>query len=285
MNNKKVAVVIPCINLWDKYTKPAIESLQSVHELDIIVVDNGSTDMTQHEASLLVAEGKIGCYIRNPKNEGVSHSWNQGTRKALEDNCDYILIINNDVVLRKDTIDNLVERLEKNEPSVVMVTAINVRNDCQQDPKNLPNLAVEVYQKNNETENPDFSCFMINKDCYKAVGQFDEGFNPAYFEDNDYHHRIILAGLKALNCPSALYYHHGSRTRTENIVGSVVTDWQFRKNERYYILKWGGSPNKECHSHPFNDPTRQPSWVYQDKCIVNCHHNPRCGAIMAMLGA
>jgi GT2 family glycosyltransferase len=296
-NNMKIAVVIPCLNLWSTFTWPAIQSLQSVHQLDIIVIDNGSTDITEHEALILASQHKISHYIRNSKNEGVSYSWNQGIRIALEDNCDYILIINNDVVLRKDTIDNLVEAFEQKqlvspelnngtEPTpIVMITAINVRNDCQQDPVNLLNLDIEPYKKNESTENPDFSCFMINKHCYQKVGEFDQAFSPAYWEDNDYHHRINLSGLKAINCPSALYYHYGSRTRTDNAVGITVTDWQFHLNERYYSLKWGGRLGAECHKYPFNDPTRQLSWVYQHRCKADCHHNPRCATIMPIIGA
>jgi GT2 family glycosyltransferase len=95
----------------------------------------------------------------------------------------------------------------------------------------------------------DFACFMITKRCWKEVGRFDEKFFPAYFEDNDYHRRILMAGMQARIVPQAPYYHYGSKTQHS---GQGADHSQFQINQGYYKRKWGGLPGAEVYATPFN---------------------------------
>lgn len=45
----KIQIVIPCINLWSKYTKNCINSIKTKYEYRILLIDNGSTDETKEE--------------------------------------------------------------------------------------------------------------------------------------------------------------------------------------------------------------------------------------------
>jgi GT2 family glycosyltransferase len=102
-----------------------------------------------------------------------------------------------------------------------------------------------------ESEHPNFSAFMLNRRCWETVGEFDENFFPAYFEDNDYHYRMRLAGLRAIVHPPALFYHFGSRTQNEARPAPIVPgDW-FERNRSYYVRKWGGPPGQEQYRDPF----------------------------------
>jgi GT2 family glycosyltransferase len=96
----------------------------------------------------------------------------------------------------------------------------------------------------------------LNQECWDIVGEFDEVFAPAYFEDNDYHYRIQLAGLLAVLYPPAMFYHFGSRTQLEaNENGrAMVSAPSFENNRAFYIKKWGGMPGQEKWEHPYNDP-------------------------------
>lgn len=47
---------------------------------------------------------------------------------------------------------------------------------------------------------PDFSCFLIRRECWERVGQFDERIN-AYCGDGDYHLRMHRAGVHAYCLP------------------------------------------------------------------------------------
>jgi GT2 family glycosyltransferase len=102
-----------------------------------------------------------------------------------------------------------------------------------------------------ESEHPNFAAFMLGHACWESVGPFDEGFFPAYFEDNDYHRRIQLAGLRAVVHPPAMFYHFGSQTQNESVARPVVTSEMFERNRDRYVRKWGGLPGAERLAAPF----------------------------------
>lgn len=101
----------------------------------------------------------------------------------------------------------------------------------------------------------DWSCFMINPiECWARVGRFDEAFYPAYYEDADYDRRLKLAGPAAREC----YYpviHTGSATINAYPEDEMETRHHrfFRRNQNYYIAKWGGLPGEEIYRQPFEN--------------------------------
>jgi GT2 family glycosyltransferase len=133
-----------------------------------------------------------------------------------------------------------------------MVTAMNIAEELAS-PQDIVKVNPKDKESTAESEHPDFSAFMISKETYETIGQFDDGFFPAYFEDNDYHYRINLAGMKAITYPMAIYYHYGSRTQTEAKQGvPVVSNTLFEINRERYVRKWGGLPGQEKFKTPFN---------------------------------
>lgn len=280
----KVQIIITCINLWESYTKPCIDSIKTKYSHRILVIDNGSTDQTQEEATKLVSEKFI--YQRNDTAWCCSKSWNFGVKNGIDWGADYFLVLNNDILLHPETIDRLVERLEAAKRKLValpvelslaqrfnpeiniavptgpevfesellaMVTAMNIRGECEK-PKDIFAKDARSYELAAESEHPDFSAFMLTKAGYEKIGDFDEQFVPCYFEDNDYHYRVNLAGLKAITLPTAIYYHFGSKTQTEALGEgkTVSTHATFNNNRAYFMSKWGGMPGQERFKKPFN---------------------------------
>ncbi len=244
----KIAVVIPVINLWDKYTKRTLESIKSEdNELIFIIIDNNSIDKTKEEAEKRQGENFV--YIRNDKNIGVASSWNLGIKKGIEKDCEYFFIINNDLLFQSNTIDTIVKRFHNNtkEENIGIITAHNIQGELDS-PQDIFDYDYRKKIDIPESEHPDFSAFMLTKKCYNEVGQFDENFYPAYFEDNDYHYRLYLKGIKAINYPMAVYYHFGSRSK--KFINNFNT--LFEKNREYYKKKWGGIPGEEIFKSPFN---------------------------------
>jgi GT2 family glycosyltransferase len=292
----KVQIVIPAINLWNKYTYPCIVSVLNACEgLEhrILLIDNGSTDETLVEASNLVSN--TFAHKRNEERWGCSQSWNFGIRDAFERGFDYVFVINNDVLVHPEAIKRLIGRFEeakrihiplpqKIEVSgpmigetptatvteetlesqiLAMATCMNIAGQCTF-PQDLFRKNLEEFKSVGEAEHPDFSGFMINRNCWEKVGEFDEGFAPAYFEDNDYHLRINKVGLKAITYPSAVFYHFGSKTRIEaDNERPVITNDSFEKNRSYYIAKWGGLPSQETYENPFNSGSNSIKWTKQ----------------------
>lgn len=243
---KKLAIICPVLNCLD-YTKQFIDSIRCQTPYVLIFIDNGSTDGTEEYFKQFKGSNDVQ-YIRFPSNIGVAPAWNFGiTRAIYEFESEYFLICNNDIQLRHDTIDKLLEKI-KNE-NVALCTPKNVF-DPQYPLVHIEEISIP---KNELTEeHPDFSCFMLKKETIDKVGYFDEKFFPAYFEDNDYHYRINLAGLKAIQTNQAIHYHFKSQTIKNNDDIFQFSNSQYLKNQKYYCDKWGGKPTNEAYDKPFN---------------------------------
>lgn len=74
--------------------------------LEVIVVDNGSSDGT---AAVLLAEFPDAEVLRNDANEGFPVAVNQALRVARGR---YLVVLNDDVVLRSDTLTKIVQAME-----------------------------------------------------------------------------------------------------------------------------------------------------------------------------
>lgn len=177
------------------------------------------------------------------KNLGVSKGWNNGIRHCLEKGCDFVFVANDDILLSPNALNILADRLEV-EDDAILVTGRNAYGRATEED-------FHELVSDDEGENPDYSCFMVGERYWDIVGEFDENFSPAYFEDNDSHRRIIVSGHKALNLGKVPVYHEGSISRRKPIIG--VNNRSFERNQEYYVKKWGGDRGEETFDHPFND--------------------------------
>lgn len=205
-------------------------------------------------------------------NRGVAPSWNIGTKVAFELGCSHVLICNDDTMLCDRGALRLAERLNKSAflgEKVIMTTGRQQKGNPQFDHTlaGLEKVRVpEGYTGEVEGDSPDFSCFMINQRTIDEVGWFDENFRPGYFEDNDYHYRIHLAGFITANMADVPHYHVGSQTQLNPAnKAPVVTAKAFDLNRRYYVQKWGGTPGQETFTTPFNQKQSIKDWFPEDR--------------------
>ncbi|NIV53580.1 MAG: glycosyltransferase [Gammaproteobacteria bacterium] len=237
----KVGVVMTCRDAWD-YTRAALDSIASEYDLLTIVVDDGSTDGTKDGLEAWQDGSDDRMVLTDPPFDSLAGKWNAGIRKAWEAGCDCVLVTNNDVLFHPETIDRLVERIQDDD--VVLVSAHNIEGIFTESgipPEFIISGEWELEDDiGGEAECPDFSCFMLSRECWDIVGDFDERYEPAFFEDNDYHERILRKGLKALNIPSAPYYHYGSITVDQD--QSEARHERFRKTRDKFYQKWGYVP-------------------------------------------
>jgi glycosyltransferase involved in cell wall biosynthesis len=118
MNPKKYAITFACYNQVE-YTKKCVESMVK-HGLDLnrlVVVDNASTDNTKSYLETL----PLGGLILNRSNLGCGVAWNQG---ALALQAEWTIIMNNDVIVSRNWIENLIEAAEKNDLKVISPSLI-----------------------------------------------------------------------------------------------------------------------------------------------------------------
>ena len=132
------------------------------------------------------------------------------------------MLLANDTELAPDCLDRL---LGFDDPSVWLWSGISINTRGPIDPQAV-------------AEGADFSCVMFRADLFERVGTFDERFRPAYFEDNDYYLRVVLAGGKCRCVGAAQFVHHGSGTiRLDPEAAHHCRHW-FEINRRRYLDKW-----------------------------------------------
>jgi len=216
---------VPTVNNL-RYLCEVLDSIKGVD--NILIVDNGSTDPThqwivncQHEKML------------NETNLGVSKAWNQILNWGLShDDCEIVYVLNNDIVLHPDSL-----RLMTN--SILVggkegISGLNIGN--------LPSMLIYFTRCDEDARYSsamNFSCFGLTPKTVKRVGLFDEGFKMAYWEDNDYHHRMNLEGIDASCDRFAAFTHYGSRSIKE---GGVQHEPYFTQNKEYFQAKWNFLP-------------------------------------------
>ncbi len=192
-------------------TQNAIESFRRQDisgGVNILVVDNESTDNT---CAWLNSQPDLTCIFNRPQ-AGVAAGWNQALKWLFEPKwntlsrpprpmrpmAEYVLVCNNDVVLRPDTYRWLVR------DGGGFVTAVGARDPERIKDLTPPDLSLK-------RPHPDFSCFLIRRETWEKVGKFDECFRGAYCEDSSYHLRMHRAGIRAeaLELP---FLHLGAQT-------------------------------------------------------------------------
>lgn len=201
---------------------------------------------TQHPDEMYVVPG------RQP--QSVAKGWNDGILKAKELGADYVLVINDDVVMKRDAIDKLVAFAEAH-PEFVMWSMGGA-----DDPFNIENQPTDE----NWSEHPCFSAYMVKPAIFfDYVGTFDENIMPAYYEDNDMHARLALASKQAVIYGGSRFYHYGSRTVNSDEDYRAEMPAFFRNNGAYFVRKFGRTPAGEVeemretyYKTPFNDPTK-----------------------------
>lgn len=258
----RIQIVVPTINLWTKYTKQCLESIQIAmvrakeHSIDsrLLLIDNQSTDETIQEAGKMVSE--IFSHKRNEERWGFQKSVNFGINDAFSRGYDIVLVCNNDIVIHPEAIWRLTERFSKGD--VGMVTCLDVQGEMTV--KNLTATFIDTLNVNEklsveEAPHPNFSAFAITKETWDTVGEFDELYYPAYFEDNDFHYRMKLANINAIVLPTAMFYHYGSRTQNEAAENGMpmVSGGMFENARGAYVRKWGGKPGEETFTTPYNN--------------------------------
>lgn len=260
----KVQIIVPCINLWKKYTEEALNSIfkaaetaKLVGDLEdyrILLIDNGSSDETKVEAGKLVSQHFS--HKRNEEQWGFQKSVNFGVNDAWERGFDIAMVCNNDIILNPFAITEIIDFYNTTENKEIgMVTCMNIASECP-DPKDIYDKKPVDKEWTPISPHPDFSAFTVKRSTWERVGEFDELFAPAYFEDNDYHYRMQLEGKEAVTYPRALYYHYGSRTQIEALGKPLVTNAKFEDSRVRYVKKWGGLPGQEKFKHPYNNPMK-----------------------------
>lgn len=92
----------------------------------------------------------------------------------------------------------------------------------------------------------------VNLAMIDDIGGYDTIF-PKYFCDNDHTYRMRLRGWETIDT-GIMTKHHGSSTIKSDPKLKLTNNATFDLYRTYYRRKWGGDPEKEIYTSPFNRP-------------------------------
>ena len=163
-------------------------------------------------------------YLRDNRtdNWGVAKSWNWGIRTALADGAEYVLVLNDDVRLQTpDFIDRLIADLARD--GVILASGRPTHMDPRPDDARLA-----------------MSAFLCDRRLFEEIGEFDETFWPAYFEDADMLHRIQISKTwRTYFDNDAVFYHWVSSTVSEIRSARRTSRLHYKTNRERFFEKWG----------------------------------------------
>ena len=178
----------------------------------VVIIDNSSGQCPP----VAGAECILG---RQP--QSVAKAWNDAARDAPGD---WLILANDDVTFGFTTIAELL--------------AVGARSPRAAIVSTLPGQA--------------FSLFALRLAAYQAIGPFDEGFQAAYYEDDDYARRIALAGWWCLSVPTDATHVGSATIKRYDAAREVEHHQTFNHNRARYVRKWGGLPGREAYALPWN---------------------------------
>jgi GT2 family glycosyltransferase len=258
----KVAVVI--LN-WNR-KEDTLDCLTSLRKLSTsgfeiltIVVDNGSTDGSVAAFKKVPASPKI---IELEENLGYVKGNNAGIKLALNNKADYVMILNNDTLVDKNLIKELLKSARRNRdggiftPKIYFAPGFEFHKDRYAksdlgkviwsaggkiDWNNVygaNNGVDEVdngqYENERETDFATGACMFIKSEVLKKTGVFDAKYF-AYLEDTDLCMRAKGAGYRIIYVPKACLWHEVARS---SAIGGELNDYYLTRNRMLFGMRY-----------------------------------------------
>jgi len=221
-----------------------LHCLQSIAEqgfdrLEVIIVDNASTDETSEMLALL--EGP--CIIRNAENRNFLAAVNQAASEARGE---YLLLLNNDTQLLPGALTSALNTIR----GALDIGAVGARlvlldwtlqeagsvvwrdGSCLGYGRGDSPFA-PMYMFRRDVDYCSAAFLLTARSIWSQLGGFDDAFRPAYYEDSDYCARLWEHGLRVVYDPNAivLHYEFGSSTKTADAI-----DLQ-REHRKLFVIR------------------------------------------------
>ena len=252
-------VLAVCVN-WNgrgvlRETLDAL-SLSLYSNLEILVVDNGSTDGSP---SLIPNSVQL---LSLTENRGFGGALNKVIRQVLvknsgidESDSPYLLLLNNDVLVEPETVSQLMSIAQIQGPGIYGPKVL-----LQDNPQHLDaawghitwSHVLSSYRGKGARDGPRFNRFrkvqlllgcaiLVHPRVFRDVGVFDEKFFM-YHEEVDFLYRAGRAGYPSFYCPQAQVYHwSGHSTRRSPLQKVYWTRYNsvlFLRKHGAGVLKW-----------------------------------------------
>lgn len=203
--DSKILTIIVTFNGMKWITKCIQSVLSSSIKSDIFIVDNASSDSTPDYIAKNFPQIHL---VRSKKNLGFGAANNIGLQYAIDNNYDYVYLLNQDAWIKEDTLKKMIS-VQKENLEYGILSPMQLEENEQHFDYNFGSL---ISQWNKDTKVcEDFffgrknevipyprimaAHWLISRQCLIDVG----GFSPAFFhygEDDNYADRVWKNGYK-----------------------------------------------------------------------------------------
>ncbi|MDY3959367.1 glycosyltransferase family 2 protein [Romboutsia timonensis] len=218
----KISVIIPAYNV-EKYIKQCISSVinQTLKEIEIIVINDGSTDLTLERINE-IKDKRI--RIITKRNEGLSSARNVGIEIAKGK---YIIFLDSDdFIIHKDSLENMYNLIDSNNMDMLSGNAMYFYDDSNEYKdigKNFilnKNEIISIDEYIMRTKNCDIApaCFYLYKKEFIIDNNlfFKKGI---YHEDELFTYKCLLKCKSIAICSEKFYAY---RQREGSIMNSKI---------------------------------------------------------------
>jgi len=242
----RVSVIVLCYNNVE-FTEACLASLEKYSDypnLEVIAVDNASSDTTPEMLTAWQKCGPNRIHIANAANLGFSAGNNVGLQAATGD---YLVILNNDTYVTPGWVRSMFRHL-RHKPAAGLVGPVtnNIGNEARIEisyacMEEMIEKAGCFTRKHPGVVFPiataAFFCVMMTRAAYEKVGPMDEAFGVGFFEDDDYCRRLALEGFEVLCAEDVFVHHHLSASF--NKLKAESKQKLFETNKAIFEAKWG----------------------------------------------
>ncbi len=233
----KVSVIIPAYNV-EKYFERCLESIynQTLKEIEIIIVDDGSTDKTGEIAQKYITDERT-IYLKQ-KQSGTSAARNKGLMLAK---AKYVSFIDSDDYIDNDFIEKLYNAAIKNDADITCASIVRKHSTYEKWRVQYDKPAVYIDKKEqiDAIKFPD-QCYVWNK-LYKKNFLTENGFQ---FEKGVYYEDIKAMGYLILRCSKLavvpdINYYYMVNDRQSVVKGPKTQKKETdRYNNQKEVIKW-----------------------------------------------
>lgn len=210
----KVFVIIVTYKGKQWYDRCFTSLRESTIPVQTIVVDNASEDgsveyIREHYPEIVLMENK--------ENLGFGQANNLAMRYALDHDCDYVFLLNQDTWIEPDSIEKLV-KVHQQYPEYGILSPMHLRADrrslyiqiedgrLDHGNKMLSDFYFQTIEDVYRVSYVNAAAWLLPRTTLMTIGGFDPMFIH-YSEDDDYINRVNYHGLKIGVCPHSRIVH------------------------------------------------------------------------------